>query len=382
MRIHIKDSSFIISTNGFADGPAQALRDYLLDVPCETLTVLNHPLVSENKGEHLVTTYTRGKEKTAKKYNLPNKPPYTYLFDPLVPLSLPASTAWFGFNNLAALRGLVRRKRGSVDNVYYWAVDFVPNRFGEGVLTRAYNKLDGYVSKNVDARIELSKAALAGRTKHLGLSNKSLATAFVVPMGAWLGKIPKANTSNWKNKKIVYLGHLVERQGVDRLIKAIGILNKEGIDIRLEVVGDGPMLNNLKEMTNELGISQKAKFHGFVKEHKDVEAILASATVAVAPYVKDEKSFTQFADPGKLKAYLGAGLPIVLTDVPPNASGIESAGAGIVVNDSPESIAEAIKSYITNQAKWSEAHKNSLIYAKQFDWNDILTEVLGKIGFK
>jgi glycosyltransferase involved in cell wall biosynthesis len=378
----INESTFTIVANGFADGPAQPLRDYLLQHKAKKVIMINHPLVAEGSNKHIVTIYERGKLKSQKKYSLPNKPPYTFALDPFVPLRLPDSTAWFGFNNLAALRGLRRKKRGKTQKVYYWAVDFVPNRFGNNVLTKVYNRVDKKVSLHADARIELTQTALQSRTEYLGLDDKSTAPGVVAPMGTWLDRTPKAKVTAWDHKKVVYLGHLVERQGVATLIRALQLVFKKDPEVTAEIIGSGPEAELLKKLAEKLGISKQVVFHGFVKDHKDVESILAQGTVAVAPYIKDKTNFTQFADPGKLKAYLGANLPIVLTDVPPNAQELKSAGAAVIVEDSPGAVAEGLLQLLSNKKSWLSAHTAATKLAHEFDWNNILRKTLAELGFE
>ncbi len=378
----ISEATFTIIANGFADGPAQPLRDYLLEHKAKKLIMVNHPLVAEGSNKHIVAIYVKGKLKSHKKYKLPNKPPYTFAFDPLVPLKLPKSDAWFGFNNLATLRGLRHKKHGKAQKVYYWAVDFVPNRFGNNILTKIYNKVDKKVSMQADARIELAETAVAKRAKYLNLDTNKTAPTITVPMGTWLERTPKIKDTAWKSKKVVYLGHLVERQGVATLIKALGMIIKEDPGVTADIIGGGPLADSLKAQAKELGIAKKVTFHGFVKDHQDVEAILAKATVAAAPYVKDEASFTQFADPGKIKAYLGANLPVVLTDVPPNARELEASGAALVVEDSPEAVAAGLQELLQNQVKWQSAHKAAAKLAQEFDWNNLLKRALSKLGFE
>jgi glycosyltransferase involved in cell wall biosynthesis len=379
-RHRIDESTFVIATNGFAEGPAQALRDYLVARNAGRVTVVNHPLVAEGGNNHVVTTYSGAETKT-REYRLPNKPPYTYLLDPLIPLRLPASTAWFGFNNLAALRGLSRRRFGKTKKVYYWAVDFVPQRFGRGPATAAYSRVDQLVCSRVDARIELTAQALRGRTSALNLNVHAMAPAIVVPMGAWLGRTPKVTTSSWSEQRLVYLGHLVERQGVATLIESLPLLLEKHPLVRVDVIGSGPLESRLRDLARALDVNGHVEFHGFVTDHKDVERILARATIAVAPYVKDSESFTRFADPGKLKVYLAAGLPIVLTDVPPNAKELETAGAAILSDDKPEALAWAVERLLADENLWLAAHVAALEYAQQFDWNTVLGEGLAKLGF-
>ncbi len=155
-RRKIEDSTFVIVTNGFNDGPAQALREYLLERNARRITFINHPLTREDPSRHVVTTQSNHDTTAVKSYRLPNLVPYTFALDPLVPAWPPRVTGWFGFNNLAALRGLAARRFGRADAVYYWAVDFVPSRFGPGLLTAAYEDADRIAFVKADARIELS----------------------------------------------------------------------------------------------------------------------------------------------------------------------------------------------------------------------------------
>jgi glycosyltransferase involved in cell wall biosynthesis len=376
----IDESTFVIATNGFAEGPAQALRDYLVAQGARRVTTVSHPLVEERGNEHLVTTYV-GPTASRRSYRLPNRPPYTYVLDPFVPPRLPASTAWFGFNNLAALRGLWGRTLGKVESTYYWAVDFVPHRFGRGVATAAYDRLDRLVCRQVDARIELNEVALNERTAAFGTNPKAMAPAIVVPMGAWVARTPKAAADSLSEPRLVFLGHLVERQGVATLIGAVPRLLDKRPQMMLDVIGSGPEEGSLQALARSLGVEDRVEFHGFVESHEDVERVLARGTIAVAPYRDDARSFTRYADPGKLKSYLAAGLPIVLTDVPPNARELESAGAAFLSGDTPEAIATAIERVLGDEALWLVAHAAALRHAEQFDWNSLLGEGLAKLGF-
>ncbi len=378
--VPIRASTFVIAANGFADGPAQALRDYLVAREALGVTVITHPLVAEGAAEHLVTEHSGGQTRT-RRYRLPNRPPYTYLLDPFVPLRLARSTAWFGFNNLAALRGLLRRRSGRSDRVYYWAVDFVPRRFGRGLATRAYERVDRLVCSGVDARIELTETALRSRTEQLGLDPSTAAPAIVVPMGAWVARAPKASSRSWRGQRVVYLGHLVERQGVATMIEALPLLLETNPRATVEIVGGGPLEADLRRLASSLRVDDRVTFYGFVPDHRQVEAILGESAVAVAPYRRSARSFTRYADPGKLKAYLGAGLPIVMTDVPPNAGELRASGAASVIDDEPAALAIAVGGLLDSETRWLAAHDAAMSHARRFDWNTLLDESLGALGF-
>lgn len=377
-RIDRTRPSFAIVANGFSDGPAQALRDYLVDLEVDVVTVF-HPLTREQGTGHVVAAYAGGRALRSRTIRVPLRPPLSYAADPLVPLRLPRVDAWFGFNPLACARGLVARRLGRAQKVLLWSVDFVPERFGVGTpLTRLYNRLDRLSCMRADARVELSEAARLARDSHHSLGANS-APALVVPMGAWLDRTPTVPADGFARRRVVFLGHLVSRQGVAALVDAVALLYSRGEEVRADVIGTGPDEAALRERARTLGVAEIVRFHGFVPDHRDVERILAGSSIAVAPYQPSERTFTRHADPGKLKAYVAAGLPVVLTDVPPNARElVREAGAELVQYD-VTAIADAIAGGLTHPELWRERRNRALRYSRKFDWATLLRNALADL---
>jgi glycosyltransferase involved in cell wall biosynthesis len=353
--------TFAIVSNGFADGPAQALRDYLVARGNDVVTVF-HPLTPEQGTTHRITKYAAGARDSERTVRLPLRPPSSFLLDPFVPLLPPRVDVWFGFNPLACARGLAAR----AGRVVLWSVDFVPDRFGPGTFaTRIYDRVDAMCCRRADARVELSDAARAGRNARHGLPADT--GAHIVPMGAWVDRVPTTAPDGFEQRRAVFLGHLVARQGVQTFLDAVALLDDFGAD----VIGTGPLEQELRDRA-----PTSVTFHGYVDDHREVERLLGEASVAVAPY---EQSFTQFADPGKLKAYLAAGLPIVLTDVPPNAHELErQAGAEIIIGDA-RSLADGIERAHASAEQWQARRQAALVYARRFDWNVLFDDLFAKL---
>ena len=109
-------------------------------------------------------------------------------------------------------------------------------------------------------------------------------------MGAWLSRVPTTTPESFRQRRVVYLGHLVPRQGVEKLIDAIAELASRGEQIAADIVGTGPLETDLREHARELGLADDVvHFHGFVADHRDVEVILAEASIAVAPVPADPR---------------------------------------------------------------------------------------------
>jgi glycosyltransferase involved in cell wall biosynthesis len=378
----VSDSTFAVVANGFRDSPpAGPFVEHLLRHGARRVTAIFHPLTADGDSRHEITVFERGSPARTRHWRLPSRPPLTYPLDFFVPPWPAAVDGWFAFNNLACARGLLARRLGRARLVAYWAVDFVPGRFGDSPLTRVYDAVDRHCCLHADVRFELSRAALEGRSARHGLAPGEGAPAQVVPIGAWLERLPRTPEDGWKARRIVFLGHLVPRQGVGVFIEALAELRRRGVEFEAEIAGRGPIEGDLRRMAAKLGLDGTLLFRGFIASHREVEAFLASGSVAVAPYDPTGESFTRFADPSKLKSYLAAGLPILTTDVPPNARELEERGAAEVVPFEPAGIADAMQRALESPATWSGRRAAALSLAQEFDWPAILDGALEAAGF-
>jgi glycosyltransferase involved in cell wall biosynthesis len=378
----IRESTFLLVANGEPDQPPlSGVEDYLISRGAKTVTSVFHPLNPEDDGLHQIRVFEPGRRPRLRTLRLPTRPPYTFPLDMLWPVWPRPVDVWFAFNNLHALRGLAARAAGRANHVVYWGVDFVPDRFGSGALTTAFDAVDRYCCRHVDTWIDLSTAALEGRRERHGLDDGTAARSLVVPIGVSLARLPQIPADALARRRIVFLGHLVPRQGVGLILEALEILARREVDVTLEVVGSGPLLEDLKADARRRALDGRATFHGYVKEHRDVEAFLATGSIALAPYDNRGENFTRFADPGKLKSYVAAGLPIITTDVPPNASDlVEHAGAE-VIDFSAVALADAVEKLLDDHVEWSRRREAALSYIQDFDWDRLVEPILQELGY-
>ncbi|KXK07453.1 MAG: hypothetical protein UZ21_OP11001001077 [Microgenomates bacterium OLB22] len=103
---------------------------------------------------------------------------------------------------------------------------------------------------------------------------------------------------------------------------------------------------------------------------------MADSAVAIAMYDKKLDTFTYYADPTKLKDYLSAGLPILLTDVPHNAVEIEKAGCGRIIPYDRDAIARELIALMKDPESLKKARENALKYIKKFEWQTIFERAL------
>lgn len=378
-QVRIVGGTFAVVASGYADGPSQPLVRFLNERGARSVVSIAHPLSPETAGEHVVQRFRDGVQTSRSVRRLPNRPPLTYAFDPIAQPLVGRVDGWFGFNCLATAEGLVRRRLGRVRHVVHWNVDFVPDRFGSSPLTKAYEWLDRRCCTHADGRVELSEAALDGRRRAYRLPPPG-ATTQIVPMGAWTDECPTTSAAQLDRPRAVFLGHLVERMGVDTFIEAMAGLARVHPELRADVVGGGPLLTHVRAHVSRRGLDDVVTVHGFVERFADVQRILAGAVIAVAPYAPDDTSFSRFADPGKLKAYLGASLPILLTDVPPNAQELATLGGAEIVASDAAAFAAAIATLLADPAEWARRHEDAHRHARRFDWDTMLQRSLPALG--
>lgn len=282
------------------------------------------------------------------------------------------------FNCLHAARALISRQHPA-QHVVYYAVDFVPDRFGPGTaLTRIYDALDAWVCRRADARWEVSGRALEARDDRHGLS-RDRAPASAVPIGTWVERAVKIPHDGYRSRRVVFIGHLVERMGADTVIDAIGMLRARNVEIFCDIAGHGPQTAALKARAQDLDVEDHVTFHGFIEDARHLEALMSGASIGVAPYRSGDANFTQYADPSKLKSYLAAGLPILLTDVPPNAADLAARGGAEIVDDTAAALAEAIAQLLDDPTEWAARRDAAMSYAGEFDWFEVVARALSPL---
>jgi glycosyltransferase involved in cell wall biosynthesis len=111
-----------------------------------------------------------------------------------------------------------------------------------------------------------------------------------------------------------YLGVMGEAEGIDRLLYAIHHIVHElqRRDIRFMLVGSGPAANDLKALSQTLGLTEYIEFTGRIPDKELIERI-SSCDVCVNPDPKTP--YNDLSTMNKILEYMALGKPIVQFDV-------------------------------------------------------------------
>ena len=370
--------AILIVTHSFVTGPAQELERFLRDKAAITAFIA-HPFPYCQVTNSSVVMYEDGE--LTKRFVAPAiKGPdiVFYLKDILLTILFALKLRmkfdlYVGADNLNAFAGLILRRLGIVQSVVFYTIDYIPKRFDNRLLNRVYHFLDKLCCYHCDVVWNVSPIMAEARNERGVLKDQS-APQIVVPLGNNFNEIKRLPFDEINRFHVVYMGHLRKNQGVELVIEAFPKIIDRVPEARLVVIGTGPLQEELKNMVRELRLEKHVDFKGFIQSHAEVEDILTHCAVAVAPYVPHPNSFTYYADPGKPKAYMAAGLPVVITKVPRVAYEIDESKAGIAIEYDEQELVEAIVRLLTNDDLYETYRENAINFASRFTWEEIFTK--------
>ena len=367
--------------------PGNDLKRFLLKSGVNKLIYITHPLLLLKESYKLSSElefYEKSRIKInskARHFMLPES--ISYIKDFIYTLiwvfkSNKTYDIYFGMNNLNAFAGLILKKLGRVKKVVYYTIDLFPQRFPNKLINWVYHRLDKVCVNFCDETWNVSPF-LVGYRKRMGMRGKKYARQYIVPIGIWFDEIKRVPLNRIKMTKIVYVGHLAPYMGVDLAVRSIPLIKKSIPNIKLEIIGGGEQVEELKQLVNELSLHTHVRFHGW-KDKKQAEKIITGCALGLAPFntlIIDEK--IKNADPAKIKDYLAQGLPVIMTNASVNARAIEKAKCGIIVSYTQKSLSNAIIQLLTNERLLREYKENALQYIKQFDWNILFTKNISRL---
>jgi glycosyltransferase involved in cell wall biosynthesis len=88
------------------------------------------------------------------------------------------------------------------------------------------------------------------------------------------------------NFRLMVVSLLIKRYGIHTLIKAVPLLIKDVPTLRVDVVGEGEYLPQLKKLARDLGVEAYINFTGYIPDD-DMVSYMARADITVAPMLDD-----------------------------------------------------------------------------------------------
>lgn len=164
-------------------------------------------------------------------------------------------------------------------------------------------------------------------------------------------------------KKVLGVGGLEKYKGFDYLLRATRELKCRGIDIEVELVGDGKERKSLEALVRKLEITDRVKFRGWLP-FDQVRNIMKQTTILVHPSIG-----LGDAVPTVIKESMALGTPVVASNVAGIPELLDGGRCGMLVPPkNVEALADAIKTMLANAAMRQTYADAARKYAEeQFD---------------
>lgn len=236
-----------------------------------------------------------------------------------------------------------------------------------------FKKILKKILKSIIKKADLI-VANSSYTKNLLHNFYSEIQAEVIPEG--ISVVPKASEKKEENsKKILFVGRLVERKGVEYLIRAMPLV-AEQLEVKLDIIGEGELRTKLEGLSNSLGLKDKVNFAGRVKEEL-LDKYYRDCDLFVLPAIVDHKGDTEGLGMVLVEA-LSYGKPVIASAVGGIVDIIKDQETGLLVPEKDEkALAQAIVSILKNPSRAKELVTAGYQHIKKyFDWDKIVDKTL------
>ncbi|WP_156865404.1 glycosyltransferase [Marinitoga sp. 1137] len=149
---------------------------------------------------------------------------------------------------------------GDSEEAFYKREDIVKNK--------SLKRFFGYIIRKINSKL-LNDADIASTVSYdLKMKYIPQRNDIVISNESWLKEwmyYKKEISDEFEPKNLLFVGRLVSSKGIKELIKVFKNLIYEGYDLHLDIVGDGPLKNELMEYSVKNNLNKKIKFYGWIK---------------------------------------------------------------------------------------------------------------------
>ena len=229
----------------------------------------------------------------------------------------------------------------------------------QSMLTRFFRN---FIFKKADHATVISNYL----AKYVASQNKNLPVT-IIPNGVDLNKFPVSSFQfPVKDKTVITVSRLVEKNGVKDLIEAIAVVAKKIPDVRLMVIGDGDLKTDLIKRSESLGMENNVSFLGEI-DNNLLPHYLAKAMVFVRPSLSEGLGISF------LEA-MAAGVPIIGTPVGGIIDFLEDGETGLFckVKDTQDIGEKIIRILSDKELHDKLANQGRELVRREYDWDIIV----------
>lgn len=171
------------------------------------------------------------------------------------------------------------------------------------------------------------------------------------------------------DKIILFVGRVASEKSIDKIIKALAIIKKRSIGkVKLLIIGDGPAMDELKQLARTLKIEKDAIFAGTVS-YEEIRHYYKMA------YVFTIASTTETFGIVTIEA-LASGVPVLAVKAPGAVDILTDGVDGLLVDNDVEKLANALEKIIREPELREKLSRGALKTSEKYSIDTISERML------
>ena len=164
---------------------------------------------------------------------------------------------------------------------------------------------------------------------------------------------------------VVYSGTVAHRNGLDLVVRAVSLLSDEFPLLRFRVIGEGPALESVVRLAQDLRVADRVEFRGLVPSSQ-IPAMLSDATAGISP--QRGGVFGSLVFSMKVAEYVALGLPVICSGTATMRHYFSDDELLFFEPENAEDLARAIRAHLTVPAAAEERAARSRVKLDKLDW--------------
>ena len=185
------------------------------------------------------------------------------------------------------------------------------------------------------------------------------------PDPAVFSRRPRTTVSN-SDFVICYPGTLSWHQGVDLVVRALAVLPRDTVNVRLLVLGDGAERTRLLSLASQLGVQERVSITGGVPLEQVAE-VMANVDLGIEP--KRKRSFANEALSTKILEFMAMGVPVLAADTHVHKLYFKDDLIEFFESENVADLAAKIISILENPLKREALALRGLAFIQQNNWD-------------
>ncbi len=171
----------------------------------------------------------------------------------------------------------------------------------------------------------------------------------------------------------LFVGRLLWYKGLRLDLDALKIVKEQGYDFRFLIVGDGMDRGEIEDYVEELGLSDKCIFTGAIRDREVLRAYYSRATLFLFASTYDTNGIV-------VREAAACSCPSVLIEGSCAAEGVKDRHTGLLIRETPESMAEVLVFACANLTRLGQIGVNASneIY---LSWEDAVSRAYDRYEY-